>query len=93
MTYIAIPGSTVDMYSGSILAELAGTTQTTDGTVSGKKLCTKFELIFELNFFKNFYFIANGMPFTIEVIQAVASMASADGFSLIYTQTSCSLSP
>ena len=37
MTYIAIPGSTVDMYSGSILAELAGTTQTTDGTVSGKK--------------------------------------------------------
>ena len=48
---------------------------------------------FELNFYKNFYFAANGMPFTIEVIQAVASMASADGFSLIYTQTSCSLSP
>jgi hypothetical protein len=43
MGYIAIPGSPVDLYSGSILSNQNGITQTiSDGTILGNKLKLSF---------------------------------------------------
>ena len=42
----------------------------------------------EINF-DFFLFLAEGMPFIIEVFNSNNAMTSADGFSLIYTQIPC----
>ena len=90
MSYITFPGSLVDYYSGSVLVEEISSTAATDGTVSGKFVkIIQFWKIYVKSILILFLFLAEGMPFIIEVFNSNNAMTSAAGFSLIYTQIPC----
>ena len=89
MGYLSIPGSNTDLYSGTILSAIAGTSDSTDGTVLGTFLKPFWKVFLSMSLS---VFIATGVPFVIGVTNLDADQTSSQGFDLIYAQTPCSLS-